>query len=412
MAKMENGVCNDKKDDSMASMSSLPDLVLDKVFSFLPISDKVSVEYVCKRWHEPSRRSWVHVNEFNTNCISVGRLIGKDFTPILAFFTLLNRMRRPKTGVTSLTTLTMDEEFLSSVDLALAFRKICKLCPNVTNLQIKLRKLGKNDFSAAHIRILFELEKDVPLFRGCCGQQLKRLSIQHGYYVTRKDLKEIFRLCPKLEELALYGNYRLVNVPLPSAQGNQTNRGLKKLIVSNCVLVDDSFFDKLLKSSSFATLKVLSLAFCGDVTSDGMMKLSQIFAHGQLEYLGLRTTWTDVNLDLFFNHGDNTLRHLDLSFNPWLTDRVVSSILLRLPFLDRITLNLCGRVSNSLPKRWFADERVGVRWPVLIKTREKHAPLTLDVFLTRIVEQRLQQDLAWTFDFEDHIDHFCHYPTS
>ena len=61
--------CSEYSDPDNAELSFLgellPDLVLEHIFSFLPITDKVNVEYVCKRWFFASRRSWIHVKSFD-----------------------------------------------------------------------------------------------------------------------------------------------------------------------------------------------------------------------------------------------------------------------------------------------------------------------------------------------------------
>ena len=70
---MEASVGSDKEDvlddATIFPIEYLPDLVLDHIFSYLPISDKINAEYVSKLWFHLSRRSWAHVKEFDTSWI-------------------------------------------------------------------------------------------------------------------------------------------------------------------------------------------------------------------------------------------------------------------------------------------------------------------------------------------------------
>ena len=70
---MDSSVSSDQEDVLNEAMvfpfEYLPDLVLDHIFSYLSISDKINAEYVSKLWFHLSRRSWVHVREFDTSWI-------------------------------------------------------------------------------------------------------------------------------------------------------------------------------------------------------------------------------------------------------------------------------------------------------------------------------------------------------
>jgi len=400
---MDGSVSRDKEDvldDSLVfPFEYLPDLVLDHIFSYLPISDKINAEYVSKLWFYLSRRSWAHVKEFDTSWIKYPHLPLEDGTKVRVFRSLLQRMCLP-TGVTTLKKLNIDMRFRMAENLIDAYQAVCKLCPGLVSLCIEE---GESVPFAKMILVMFGFEEeDVSPRR--CGQWLRHLTLTGIHYIPHNILGEVFRLCPKLESLVLDDFYTFDGVPLPSgdasSRGSESGRGLVNLTVSNSLL-SDKFFDSLRRSFSATTLKVLHLDFCRQVTSEGWLKMGQIFAHGQLEYLSLKNSVKDVDFEQFFNRGINNLRYLDLSLNGLLSDQAVGSMLRCLPVLEGLSLMGCESVTNLLPYLWFLHGPFANQFDSqLVVRRERHAPLRLDVSGTRMSQQPKRKNFAWTFNFD------------
>ena len=305
------------------------------------------------------------------------------------------------TGVTTLKKLNIDMRFRMAENLIDAYQAVCKLCPGLVSLCIEE---GESVPFAKMILVMFGFEEE-DVSRRRCGQWLRHLTLTGIHYIPHNILGEVFRLCPKLESLVLDDFYTFDGVPLPSSgdassRESKSGRGLVNLTVSNSLL-SDKFFDSLRRSFSATTLKVLHLDFCRQQTSDGWLKMGQIFAHGQLEYLSLKNSVKDVDFEQFFNRGINNLRYLDLSLNGLLSDQAVGSMLRCLPVLEGLSLMGCESVTNLLPYLWFLHGPFANQFDSqLVVRRERHAPLRLDVSGTRMSQQPKRKNFAWTFNFD------------
>lgn len=77
LAKTEAREGAPDEENYLSPIENLPDLVLDHIFSFLSVAEKVKIELVCKRWLEASRGSWIHLKRFDTTCVST-KLVGSS----------------------------------------------------------------------------------------------------------------------------------------------------------------------------------------------------------------------------------------------------------------------------------------------------------------------------------------------
>ncbi|XP_011874815.1 PREDICTED: putative RNA-binding protein EEED8.10 isoform X2 [Vollenhovia emeryi] len=226
-----------RNDPEQVSIHMLNDDCLRHIFLFLPITDRVRIEIVCKRWRELSQDSWHMVKTLDLLPSTWG------FTKIHPIIrTALLRKILLKCG-RFLTKINLNEpiHYLSQSTLTV----IGKLCPNLTSIDVTaltvcasgIRTLANNCSNITEFNL-------GPSTNGC-----------------ENELKGLFTLNPNLKSLAITKNNIMGKCLLCLPE--QTVHTIK---LDRCDYLEDNHLSMALKK--FENLRHLAIKECVGITKN------------------------------------------------------------------------------------------------------------------------------------------------
>ena len=436
----------DDDDEVPHSWNRLPDLALLRVFHFLPIPDKVRLELVCKRWLRLSRDSWVTLTRFSSYESVYAKKDDKlpweeekeeaateeeKEKAATAFFTLLQRMRHPRTSLTSLTSLEIDNRIFwlagfmdvnwsrynEEKPTMLGFHTIACLCPYVRT------------FSVTSPRVTFPRDPDPEAFpeflhdgatdEGDSNQDDgafdEELSTTSAWGLKDKHVGQMLHPLPVLERLTIRNSpyvgglflkflpsvIRLKSLCLSNMANNYARTG--RATYAHEVI------DAIRASSSTESLEELVLESCkGLCTELALSNLSLLIGKKKLRKLSLKANTFNFifGYEHMFFGGDNSLVELNMSQISSFDNDTLVGMLQWLPQLEILYVMHNKCVTNKSLNKWFKSvEEYGATPPVMVGRRLKFKPLMLYCYGTQIESQPAheEKEFTWTLSFDQEI---------
>ncbi|PAV84696.1 hypothetical protein WR25_02250 [Diploscapter pachys] len=296
-------------------LDTLPDKVLERIISFLPIIDTIRCEMVNKRWMELSMSSWSHINTL---------ILARETYGFARFFQGQGSIRNShlkallRRGGLYLKSLNLSG--ISHLMNGSALQLISSLCPNLKDLNISglasspselnelsealptLEKISYIDMANASDKAFWFLLKG-------CGRSVKFVDFRGARRLHGRCFKLVG---PELEQLYLDGSYQIDAMAFEDLCTFAP--GLKELRANECYRISDENLSMV--SRTMADLQALTL--CGDrfsaLTSTGLLHISHI----------------------------HSLTELALDFNPLVDDRLLEAISCELKSLTALSLANAG----------------------------------------------------------------------
>uniref|UniRef100_A0A8R1DP27 RNA-binding protein EEED8.10 n=1 Tax=Caenorhabditis japonica TaxID=281687 RepID=A0A8R1DP27_CAEJA len=301
--------------EQVFQLNAIPDRVLRRVISFLPVHETVRVERVNKKWMEESIKSWELVNRL-----------------VLARETRFNKQRPMRTSHLK-TILTRAGQHLRSFDLSgivhlfddrRSLKVIATCCPNLVELDIsgthahaealeelgesltKLESLSYRGMATTGDKAFYFLLKN-------CGHSLKFVDLRNAKRMHGRAFK-LFG--SQLEGLYLDGSSKVDELAFEDLC--TSCGGLKELRLNECYRITDENLSMIARR--MADLSILTL--CGDgfkyLTAAGLIHISHM----------------------------HNITELALDYNTLVNDELLISISAGLPNLSSLSLANAGDDSS------------------------------------------------------------------
>ncbi|XP_046742693.1 F-box protein SKIP2-like isoform X2 [Diprion similis] len=324
-------------------INKLNDDCLIHMFLYLPITDRVRIERVCKRWHAVSLESWRAVKRLDLSLSAWGYIPGKK-DPSIDTPTLRKVLLRCG-------------HFLNHIDLSQISHSlrqstltiIGKLCPNLqtidtTSLNVSSSGIDSLTQNCGDIRKLVlgsctsSCDNDlIKLFSK--NRKLKCLKIVQNSILTGKCLVHL--PADGMEEISLSQCNAVSSCNFANAIAKFSN--LSSLLLSRCV----GLCDYAVRAIACRADSLKELELCGSfplLTTNGMSHVANLV---NLERLNV--AWNPVVTNKFLIAVAAQcvlLKHIDISGCNPVTDEGIAAIA-SLPKLEDLLINYMGHVSDD-----------------------------------------------------------------
>ncbi|KAF7997940.1 hypothetical protein HCN44_009338 [Aphidius gifuensis] len=319
----------------------LNDDCLIQMFLHLPISDRVRMERVCKRWHALSRESWWSVKRLDLEKKNWG---------------LSDRFRLQYIDTATLRKVLMRcGDFLTKLDLSDLLHSlgsstltiVGKLCPNLQYIDVTGIILSPSGINSLIVNCRNITEFYMKKLSGPC----------------EKDLAKLFMLNKKLKYVSL-GNHSITGKSL----GHLPHDTIEKIKLDHCTSLLSNYFDSAIQK--FTTIQTLELNNCVCLNVSSIAAISNMITLINLSFTGNYPLITakslcllskltnleqlDFNQNILVNDGNITiitmtckkLKVLNISGCVAVTNRGILSIS-TLPKLETLTMNSVKKVTDE-----------------------------------------------------------------
>ena len=326
------------------SLELLPDIVVIKIFSFLPLGDRLRLERVSKRIGELSRLSWIQLKKLGGSFE-----LSQNFHPNL-YAKLIDRTEYRRSfgrpvggqlraccddcvetdgdGDCSVSDVTW-RRLLREVKLRegdLQHLRLTDACIGVLTLKVIVDCFGSrlrvlhlaNSLLSANISsasTLMPIAEDCPALREFSVATYTNWDLAEA---VQGFLPHLFKKCTKLKNLSLNKCYGIDSVDFASTR-------LEQVVLSRCGIEDDTI--ESLVSACGDSLQSLDLTQCSKLTVATLPKLSRCVHLRRLLLMQMQFQFDErifsKSAPIFFLPN---LRQIDLSYNDWLTKKVFSEL--------------------------------------------------------------------------------------
>ncbi|XP_046422453.1 F-box/LRR-repeat protein fbxl-1-like isoform X1 [Neodiprion fabricii] len=311
-----------------APIHKLNDDCLIHVFLHLPITDRVRIERVCKRWHAVSLESWRAVKRLDLSLSAWGYIPGK---------------RDPSIDTPTLRKVLLRcGHFLNHIDLSQISHRlrqstltiIGKFCPNLQTIDTTSLNVSSAGIDS--------LTKN-------CGD-IRKLVLGSCTSSCDNDLIKLFSKNKKLKSLKIVQNSLLTGKCLVHLPAD----GIEEISLAQCNAVSSCSFSNAI--AKFSNLSSLSLNRCVSLCDYAIWAIaSRVDSLKDLElwgYFPLLTTNAMSHVANLVN-----LERLNVGWNPVVTNNFLLAVAAQCVLLKRIDLTGCNTVTDegiaaiaSLPK--------------------------------------------------------------
>ncbi|XP_048515255.1 putative RNA-binding protein EEED8.10 [Athalia rosae] len=305
--------------DDDSPIQKLNDDCLMHMFLYLPISDRVRIERVCKRWYAVSQQSWQAVKRLDLKLSTWGFFSEKG---VQGVNTSVLRKVLLRCG-----------RFLNHVDLSQSsncplrrstLTNVGKYCPNLQSLDTRSLNISSSGVEKLTLN---------------CGD-IRKLIIGASTSSCDNDLLKLFAKNTKLKYLMIAQNFLLNGKCLTWLPA----QGIEEIHLVECNAITSCHFSNAIRE--FSTLTTLAIDKCVSLNDTAIQAISCLGnSLRNLEITGYFPLLTTAAMSDLANLGN--LERLNVAWNPVVTNKFLIALATQRVPIKHIDITGCNAVSDE-----------------------------------------------------------------